>query len=163
METARRLPFRPTTPITNCTVDWAALSVACSAIKKLTRTNFTVGLVNQMALTAHLRDSTTSGSARMIASAVVAPFTIDARSLRASRRIFAGHRAEEGTATIITAWNTTTRFIVNHSLLQPSSRIRTAAITVRILIISHCAIHRAAREWWVATDILQSVRTRSAA
>jgi len=118
--------------------------VASSAIDKAGGAGFTIGLVNQVALSAHKGNSLTSGSTRGAASTVVAPFSIHTWSLRARRRILALNRAEEGASTVIAAWNTTARFVVNDSLFEPSSRVGATAIALRIFVRSHCAVHRAA-------------------
>jgi hypothetical protein len=149
------------TPFTNLTVNWAALLVASSAIDKVAGACFTIGLVNQVALSAHKGNSLTSGSTRSTARTVVTPFSIHAWSLRTRRRILALNRAEEGASTVIAAWNTTARFVVNNCLLQPSSGVGTTAIALRVFIRSHCAIHRAARGWWIASNFLYGLGTRS--
>jgi hypothetical protein len=111
------LEFTVRTPFTNFTVNRAALLVASSAIDKLSGASFTIGLVKQMALSAHCRNPLTSCSTRSTASTVVAPFSIHARSLRARRRLLAGNRAEEGARAIEATWDTTARFVVNDYLL----------------------------------------------
>jgi hypothetical protein len=107
LKATRRLKFTPSSPITNFTILWAALSVARCAINEFTRANFTNRLVDQMALSALSRNTNPGSSTGGAASAVVTPFAINAWSLRAKRRVLACHRAEESASTVVTAGNTT--------------------------------------------------------